>query len=267
MPLITPLFTGLGSEGPILQERKIMKQIIAIFFLAAFSPLGNVNAQAADDGVLSLVVRVVKEQVAVQDLLKPDHPLWQDAGGNLIHLNRTPPLYSNEAQDDGQRPSASVRVLRMPDNTGIIFLQWEDESENHFGTGKKYPDGGDEHIYKTQTVSTDRFGDAACVMVPRQRGEHKKYPLIMMGEKEAPVDLALWQAERGFALLSAHGRETTENPQWQQQGFSSYQNGVWSVIQVVPDLQPKTPICFAIWDGQKEHHGGIKYYSLWYEVN
>ena len=61
--------------------------------------------------------------------------------GNLIHLNRTPPLYSNEAQDDGQRPSASVRVLRMPDNTGIIFLQWEDESENHFGTGKKYPDG------------------------------------------------------------------------------------------------------------------------------
>ena len=56
-------------------------------------------------------------------------------------------------------------------------------------------------------------------MVPRQRGEHKKYPLIMMGEKEAPVDLALWQAERGFALLSAHGRETTENPQWRSRGF------------------------------------------------
>ncbi len=198
--------------------------------------------------------------------MEPAADGWNSAKATRLHLNLTPTLYAGDATDDGVRPDVSVRLLRLDDGSVIVRAQWADLTANIAGGGTKFPDGGEDHIYKKHSEGVSTFPDAFCAMVPVKRGPHAVYPSMMMGEKQQPVDLCFWKAGDGFQLLGAHGRASTAKTKTQLAGKSVREDGRWIVTMVLPNVTPGTPICFAIWDGALEQRDGIKYYSLWYEV-
>ncbi len=221
---------------------------------------------ANEDGALPLVVHTVGESVSDENLFNPNHPVWYRAKEHPLHFHRTPPLYSNGPFDDGERPEVSVRLVRQASEVLFIKMQWLDKTKDEFLHGSRYPDEGENHIYKRHTVKTSHFGDAACLMIPQSRQPMEVYPSMMMGEKNNPVDLLFWQAGRGFSLLNAHGRASTQTAQEKADGRSFRKDNGWEAIFVLQECVDSTPICFAVWDGAKQHRNGLKYFSLWYEI-
>ncbi len=218
-----------------------------------------------DPGVLSLKIAGSSIKTVTEGL-SPDHPVWSSAPANPIHLNRTPALYSTDAPGDGRHPEASVRLVRASDGTVLFRIQWADATENQAGTGARYPDAGEGHVYKTQTEQENAFADAACLMIPEKKGPHPRYPSLMMGETGEPMLLYFWRAGLGFQLLNSHGRSTIATSAEKPAGQTLRLPDGWCAVMAVPDLPAKTPVSFALWDGALEHRDGLKYFSLWYEV-
>lgn len=222
---------------------------------------------AADErGALPLRLYQAPTDASEEDLMNPNHPVWAQGAEQTLHFHRTPPLYADGPADDGERPEASVRIVQRQTGDVYIKLQWIDPSEDLFGRGARYPNSGEDHIYKTHTSNTDGFGDAACVMTPKNRAPMDRYPSMMMGDAANPVDLLFWQAGRGFSLLNAHGRASTAATETELKGKSIRTAQGWEVIFILPDAVDSLPLCFAIWQGNKQHRDGLKYYSLWYEL-
>jgi len=217
------------------------------------------------DGALILPVQLMPQTDAAT-ALEPGTDVWASAKATHLHLNLTPPLYAGDATDDGFRPEVSVQLLRLDDGSIIVRAQWADPTANLAGNGTRFPDGGEAHVYKKHSDGVGTFPDAFCAMIPVKRGPHAAYPSMMMGEKQQPVDLCFWKAGTGFQLLGAHGRASTEKAKTPLAGKSVREDGRWTVTMVLPDLTPGTPVCFAVWDGAREQRDGIKYFSLWYEV-
>jgi hypothetical protein len=220
---------------------------------------------ALDDGALVLPVQSIAQTDAAS-VLEPAATAWKSAKAIPLHLNLTPPLYAGDATDDGFRPKVSVQLLRLDDGSVVVRAQWTDASANLAGDGTTFPDGGEAHIYKKHSVGVGTFPDAFCAMVPVKRGPHATYPSMMMGEKQQPVDLCFWKAGTGFQLLGAHGRASTAKTKTPLAGKAVREGGQWKVTMVLHNLTSGTPVCFAVWDGAREQRDGIKYFSLWYEV-
>lgn len=218
-----------------------------------------------DAAALVLPVRMMAQADAAA-LLEPASPAWGAAKSTRLHLNRTPPLYEGDAPDDGFRPEVSVRVLRLADGSAVVRAQWTDLTANLAGEGARFPDAGEAHIYKKHSMGVGTFPDAFCAMVPVKRGPHAAYPSMMMGEAKQPVDLYFWKAGEGFQLLGAHGRASTAKTGTPLAGKMVREGNEWAVTMALPNMAPGTPVCFAVWDGAKAQRDGIKYYSLWYEV-
>jgi len=218
-----------------------------------------------DDGALVLPVQSMPQTVA-SAVLEPAAAAWSSAKSTRLHLNLTPPLYADDATDDGFRPEVSIQLLRLDDASVVVRAQWTDPTANRTDGDAKFHDGGEAHIYKKHSSEVGTFPDAFCAMVPVKRGPHATYPSMMMGEKQQPVDLCFWKAGTGFELLSAHGRASTAKTKTPLAGKSVREGNQWTVTMVLPDLTPGTPMCFAVWDGAREQRDGIKYFSLWYEV-
>jgi hypothetical protein len=216
-------------------------------------------------GTLVLPIQSIAKTSATT-VLEPTADAWTSAKPTRLHLNLTPPLYAGDATDDGFRPEVSVQLLRLADGSVVVRSQWIDPTANRTGDGATFPDGGEVHIYKKHSSGVGTFPDAFCVMVPVKRGPHVAYPSMMMGEKKKPVDLFFWKAGSGFKMLGAHGRASTKETKTTLVGKSVRKGDHWTVTMVLPHMEPGTPVCFAIWDGAKEQRDGIKYYSLWYEV-
>lgn len=193
-------------------------------------------------------------------------PAWELAPANPLQLHRTPPLYADGPFDGGERPRAFARLVRDASGGLHVRLEWDDPAENVPGEGTVYPDGGETHVYKAHTENPGAFADAACVMVPKSRGPAAAYPSMMMGDGENPVDLYFWQAGGGGELLQAHGRSTTEAVPVPAAAHGARTARGWAVAFELPPVEAFTPLCFAIWDGGKDHRDGLKYYSLWYEA-
>lgn len=221
---------------------------------------------ADEDGILSLTASQVKPNVIEKELLNLNHPSWDRARENPLHFHRTPQLYANGPSDQGERPRASVRLIRLSSGTICIKLEWDDSSQDKFSNGRRLPDEGEKHIYKSHTVYSDQFGDAACLMIPQSRKSLESYPSMMMGDKSHPVDLFYWQAGRGFSILNAHGRASTQETPRKSIGKSLRTNRGWEIVFPIQEIGNATPVCFAIWDGTKKHRDGLKYFSLWYEI-
>lgn len=234
--------------------------IVSFAFCVTASPADN-------SGAVMLKAQAAPQGASLEALLDPNHAAWQQAAEQAIHLNRTPPLYADGPFDFGYTPEASVRILHLPDQSAVVWMKWQDASENTTNKGQRIPDGGAAHIYQPQTMKSDRFSDAACTMVPQQRGPSRQYPNPMMGDVNAPVEMYLWKAGLGFSLLNAHGRASTANTGQPAQGDALRHANGWTIVQHVPNLLAGTPICFAIWDGEGMHRDGLKYYSLWYEIS
>lgn len=190
---------------------------------------------------------------------------WRDIPSHDIHLNRTPPLYEGDPLDDGWRPTARVSLARAGQFV-LVRLVWTDSTESRPTDPERVPDEGSAHIYKKHSLDIQRFADAACVMIPKATGPQAVYPAIMMGEKDAPVDLYYWHLVKGFQKLEAAGRSTTTRTGETFPGSARYTGQGWEVIFELPAFPPQTPLCFAVWDGNRGQRDGLKYFSTWYEV-
>jgi len=204
--------------------------------------------------------------VTAKEAQDPAHAAWSSIPESRLRLHRTPPLYSTDPRDDGERPAASVRLLRLADGALAVRLQWTDATEDLGAASARYPDQGDAKIYKRHTEQAGRFADGACAMVPRRRGSHDHYPSMMMGDAANPVDLFYWRAGLGFQKLRAAGRGTVAKAGQRAEGRASWADGRWSVVFILRQAPARTPICFALWDGAREQRDGLKYFSLWYEL-
>lgn len=239
---------------------------IACFILFLSWSVFPVWAESSGDpGILSLKsagspIKTVTEGLA------PDHPVWSSAPANPIHFNRTPALYSTDAPGEGPPPEASVRLVRASDGKVLFRIQWTDATENLAGKGARYPDAGEGHTYKVQTEQENAFADAACLMFPEKKGSHARYPSLMMGEAGDPMLLYYWRAGMGFQLLNSHGRSTVADSTEKMAGKAVRLLEGWCAVFAVPALPERTPVSFALWDGSLEHRDGLKYFSLWYEV-
>lgn len=220
---------------------------------------------AEDSGALEIPSRTVSE-IPIDNLLDPGHPEWSAPPAVPVHFNRTPPVYATDPKDDGDRPSMDVRILRLPSDDVVVRIHWLDPTTDQVENGARYPDAGEDHVYKRHSTATDTFPDAFCIMVPQHRGQHQSYPSMMMGEGSNPVDLYYWKAGSGFELLKAHGRATTAAITEPVRGAAQRTSDGWTLTIALPDLINHTPVCFALWNGSKEHRDGLKYFSLWYEV-
>jgi complex iron-sulfur molybdoenzyme family reductase subunit gamma len=250
--------------------RTVAVWIAAALCLTTFgAPTGDTPQPAAPEarlGVLALAVAPAPTGATAQQLTSATGGFWQSAPRFILHLNRTPPIYPNDPFDDGKRPQALVQLLRMTDGAVAVRLHWTDASTNTGPTAATYPDAGEKHIYKQHSRGIETFADAACVMAPAQRGPHTTYPALMMGDPAQPVDLYFWRAGTGLQTLRAGGRASTATTTAQPVGRSIREADGWTVIMLLPNLPAQTPVAFALWDGSKGQRGGIKYVSLWHEV-
>jgi hypothetical protein len=235
-----------------------------LIFALLLSALLGTSATAL--GQFSLAINKAPADVSVVDISDPEHFVWTTVEAKPLLLHLTPSLNLEGALDDGSRPAANVRLLRMGDGSLAARLQWDDRSRNEGATSARYPDGGQETLYTRHTKHADRFADGACMMVPQRRGKWDRYPSLMMGSVKNPIDLIFWRANSGFELLRASGRGTVEKTGTPVNSGVSYNNGQWSVVFILYNMPPQTPISFANWDGAKKHRDGGKYFSLWYEI-
>lgn len=220
---------------------------------------------SAKDGELVLSAKDAGS-LSVANAVDPSHSSWTGVSEFRIHLNRTPPLFVGGSLDDGVRPVTNVRLQRMSDGSVAFRFDWTDATQDLVQTNLRYPKKDKDLVAIKHSEGIETFADGVCVMVPQKRGSHTAYPSLIMGEKNRPVDLYCWRAGFGPRKMTAKGRETVEMTKDKFSGSMERTSTGWTAVLIVPDLQTNTPVAFAIWDGSKEHRDGIKYFSIWYEV-
>jgi hypothetical protein len=215
-------------------------------------------------GALQLPVQAAKADP--EALRRGDDAAWSSQTPAEIALNRTPPLFEGDAPDDGWRPVLRAAAATAGDRL-LVRLAWTDSTESRLRPPQRYGDGGETHVYKQHSQDVQRFGDAACVMVPRRTGASPAFPSLMMGDADAPVDLWYWNVERGFEHLEAAGRGSTRPTGQALAGQARRTPDGWSVVFELPAPPPQTPVSFAVWDGGRGHRDGLKWFSVWYELS
>jgi DMSO reductase family type II enzyme heme b subunit len=208
----------------------------------------------------------VGRSAAATDALLGGNPgAWASAAERQIDLNRTPPLYEGDPVDDGVRPALRVAVTRSSEGM-FVRMRWTDPTDSSPREAETIPDAGETEIYKKQSMDIERFADAACVMVPQAAGAQATLPSLMMGDAGRPVYLYYWNKGRGFERLEAAGRGTTTRTSQLFPGAARRTAEGWEVVFQIPDPPEATPLSFAVWDGDRTHRDGLKYFSVWYEL-
>ena len=237
--------------------------VILLAVVASSIPTSSQSQPGGAAPVLSVKVSV--SGASPSALLPGDDAAWKAIPSVPIHLDRTPPLYDTDPKDDGYRPSASMQLIRQ-DTSLYVRLTWSDDTVDSIPAAKTYADVGEPEVYKRQSEVVDRFRDAACVMIPRERSDGTN-PSMVMGDVGHPVILYYWRNGEGFAIGAAAGRGSTSMSATSFPGHASHRAGQWRVVFSLPMKVASLPLALAIWDGSKDHRDGLKYYSLWYEVH
>jgi hypothetical protein len=214
-------------------------------------------------GQPSLNLRPVSLGSPPETLLNPEAREWASTSVQRISMNRTPPLYDTDPPAPNEIPSAEVRVVRTGGKT-VILLSWHDSTNDSADLTAAPAAPAEQRNRKEQSAATDRFFDAAAVMVPMQTMSHDLSPSLQMGDAHSPVKIYYWNAARGPMLMEAQGRSTTRRT---GQGFPAkgiYRAGMWAVSFELPELQTGTPLAFAIWNGSQKDRDGRKYFSVWH---
>jgi hypothetical protein len=244
----------------VLNGLSVKLMLAALIVLAVADSGRGQSAGAAS----ALAVQASRTSTPVSALLVTDGLAWTDVPRHPLHLNHTPPLFETDRRDDGYRPSAFMQVLKA-DTILLVRLVWQDATIDSIPEAKTYADVGEPEVYKRQSEVIDKFRDAACIMVPRQQRDGT-YPSLIMGDAGHPVTLYYWRNDEGFAIGSAAGRGSTAMTNELFTGIASHDDGKWHVVFGIPIHTESMPIAIALWDGSREHRDGLKYYSLWYEV-
>ena len=101
----------------------------------------------------------------------------------VLLLNRTPAIFLTDPP--GAKTDLKARARARIDGKSLrVTLSWEDPTEDAVAGAKRAAYGSDP-IYRKPTEKTDRFGDAAAMMVPAEKGA--RFPGIMMGDPEREV--------------------------------------------------------------------------------
>lgn len=116
------------------------------------------------------------------------------------------------------------------------------------------------HPSRTITGDTDKFLDAAGIMVPLTEDS----PLMLMGQPGNGVEVAYWRAEKDELLLvQAEGLGSSMRKpapsDWSV--VSDWSNGTWGVSFAFPHWEPLSrmgKIGIAIWRGDSSDRGGLK---------
>lgn len=198
----------------------------------------------------------------LKDCLDAGHDCWQRAIGVELKMSPSPmamqPTDAIRAQWKG-RPYgrvATARLAALHNGSVLAFrLEWDDAR-------------ADEKIR-----DNDQFVDAAAVMLPSV----PKAPILLMGQKGAPVNAWLWRADEGAQgrNIVAEGIGTTRSvaPGTVSCG-QRWRNGQWSLViaralsldtpEPVAQLRPggHVPYGVAIWEGGNQERAGIKSFTL-----
>ncbi len=229
---------------------------------------GAVPPTAANAEVLRpavhLQVRVGETSAQPESLLDPDAGGWKTTPRPAILLSHTPRIYQTEPAVDRAPPACQVQALRA---RALICLRltWDDTTKNapaihHAQTGAG---GAPRQPYRDPAPQTATFADAAAVMMP-VRWTGPAFPSLMMGDADQPTRIFYWNASRGAAVLTATGRTTPQATGQQFPHQARYARGKWTLTMQLPETSDGYPVAFAVWDGQLNGRGGLKFFSVWY---
>jgi hypothetical protein len=209
-----------------------------------------------------LSIAVAAFNVEVKILANPDAGEWMTLTPKIVSLNRTPRLFETEPASGLQIRDTQLRIARAGGKL-LVRLSWHDDTHDAaaIDTAPGTPYEG--RFHRVPTDSTDRFFDAAAVMLPKA-GEGPGTPSLQMGDAHDPVTIYYWNAARGAMLMEAQGRETTKRTGATFPAKGRYENGEWAVVFELPIVPAGTPLAFAIWNGSQQDRDGRKYFSIWH---
>lgn len=225
---------------------------------------GPARAERSATVASALQLRGAAWNGKASSIVDPTNAVWKSASPLRILLNLTPRVVVTDKISQSAPPEATARCVRASDGT-VVCLSWKDATRDQPNVRKPSPADAGGRVRVIHTDMTNRFYDAAAVMVPVSRNPADN-PCIQMGEKGAPAEIYFWHAVRGAAVMTASGRATTLRTRRTFPSKAVYMNGQWRVTFVLPKLPKGTPLAFAIWDGSKGQRGGLKYYSLWHSL-
>ena len=179
-------------------------------------------------------------------------------------LNRTPPMFATDLP--GLKANLRARARAVVDGKTLrVMLSWDDPTEDALA-GEERVAYGREAIYRKPTERTDRFGDAASMMLPAAKGDRN--PGIMMGDPAREVRIVLWRAGAKGETLRGRGRGAVERaPGDHGLSVAHARNGVRRTVTfTVQDFDPELPVSFAVWEGSAGDRNGYKWYTPWYRV-
>ena len=154
--------------------------------------------------------------------------------------------------------TSELRVAAAHNGEALFFrLSWQDESKD---------DG---------ISDTDRFTDAAAVLIPVRRDA----PLQAMGSPEQPVNAWYWRPDLESPLsVTATGLGTTvRNQNGSLTAGASYTSGGWQLVisrpfavkgteAVILHRGMTTQVAFAVWQGSNQERAGIKSVTLAWQL-
>lgn len=160
-------------------------------------------------------------------------------------VQMSPGNYVRAAYADVTAPAvATLDVETMPSGDSVeIHMRWRCDNPVNSIAGK-----------------TDAFPDAAAILVPG--ADNAQW--ITMGSPEAPVEGALWRADKNaLTTISATGLGSvvrhTAPTGWRIK--ADYSNGVYTLQWLFPkwDNLVRFGKCgFAVWTGAQHQRGGLK---------
>ncbi len=202
--------------------------------------------------------------VTAEGALDPASPAWKTAAPVSLGLQRTPLLYPTDQPAPLDITSVQVQLLRGSGHVWVR-LEWLDKSRNAATLGEAKRAWQGPHLV-TQSEATNRFSDACAVMLPAATGDTGVFPSLQMGDAAHPVQIYLWDATRGPAIMEARGRETTRRTGKKFAAQSDWRDGKWMVTLELPEFAAGTPLAVAIWNGDQQDRDGRKYFSVWYKT-
>lgn len=234
--------------------------VLTVLILCAWAFAQQTGAAS---GGGSLALHVVAVSTPQASLMDPGAREWSQMTAERVGLNRTPSLYETDAPAALEIPFVEVRTARVSGKL-LVHLTWQDNTQD-VATLEAVPNSPPEtRFHKALVDSTDRFFDAAAVMVPATPNASGISPSLQMGNAQAPVRIYYWNAVRGAMLMEAQGRGTTRRTGQTFPAQGAYRSGRWSVIFELPDLPRGTSIAFAVWNGSQQDRDGRKYFSVWH---
>ena len=148
----------------------------------------------------------------------------------------------------------------------MVHLSWQDATQDVAAIPKAPAAPPEQRVRKEQTSATERFFDAAAVMIPAGPPDVNNpiSPSLQMGDPGNPVDIYYWNAARGTMRMTAHGRGTTRRTAEAFPARSVYRAGTWHLVLELPALLTGTRLAFAVWNGSQLDRDGRKYFSVWH---